>query len=75
MPSPEETDHAWRELGLAAPARRALLQSGFFTTEDLRGRTVAEIAALHGIGRNALTTLAPFLRGAERVATPPPERD
>ena len=43
--------------GLAAPARRALATAGISSLEELSRRTEREIAALHGIGGNALATL------------------
>lgn len=55
-------DGVWRGLGLAAPARRALVNAGILTTEDLGRFTAAEIAALHGIGPTTMPRLAPFLR-------------
>ncbi|MDD2857741.1 MAG: DUF1801 domain-containing protein [Candidatus Nanopelagicales bacterium] len=51
----------WREAGLGAPARRALVQAGILTIADLKGRDRADIAALHGIGPNALAKLAELM--------------
>lgn len=56
-----QRDGAWRELGLAAPARRALVNAGILNTSDLARYSEAEIAALHGIGKNALVLLQPWL--------------
>ena len=42
---------------LARPARRALAQAGISRLEQLTGFTEAQIAALHGIGPNALQQL------------------
>lgn len=42
---------------LAAPARRALAGAGVETLEDLAGHKELEIAALHGMGPNAMATL------------------
>lgn len=56
-----ERDGAWRELGLAAPARRALVNAGIFTISDLASRTEAEIAALHGMGKKSLVMLRPWM--------------
>lgn len=42
---------------LAAPARRALEQSGWVTLAQLARHTEAEVAALHGMGPNALGKL------------------
>lgn len=50
--------------GLAAPARRALAGAGYTRLEQLAHVTEAEIAALHGVGNNALVALRQHL--AER---------
>ena len=42
---------------LAAPARRALAGAGILCLDELTSHTEVEIAALHGIGRNALEQL------------------
>jgi len=42
---------------LSAPARRALESAGLKTLQDLAGKSEAEVAALHGIGPNALKKL------------------
>lgn len=42
---------------LAAPAQRALHGAGIHQLSDLRQFTEAEIADLHGIGKNALNAL------------------
>jgi hypothetical protein len=42
---------------LAAPARRALHSAGYTRLEQLNGASEGVIAALHGIGPNALKTL------------------
>lgn len=49
---------------LAAPAQRALAGAGVATFEQLAARTEAEVAALHGMGPNALKKLREAL--AER---------
>ena len=57
-----ERDGVWRELGLAAPARRALVNAGILKTSDLKRFTAEEILALHGIGKTVLPKLQPFLK-------------
>lgn len=42
---------------LAAPARRALAGAGISRLEQLTDMSEAEVAKLHGIGRNALDQL------------------
>lgn len=49
-----EVDGAWREIGLAAPARRALIDEGLYKVSDLRKYALDEIKELHGMGPNAL---------------------
>lgn len=57
-----ERDGVWRELGLAAPARRALVDAGILKTVHLRKFTLAELAALHGIGKTTLPKLQPYVK-------------
>ncbi|NKZ03270.1 DNA-binding protein [Actinomadura latina] len=42
---------------LAAPARRALAAAGYSSLEQLAQAREADIAALHGMGPNAVKTL------------------
>jgi hypothetical protein len=53
----EGVDHHWREIGLAAPARRALIDDGLFQLSDLRKVSLAAIKELHGMGPNAIRLL------------------
>ncbi len=43
--------------GLAAPARRALANAGYTTLSKIARISEAEIAALHGMGPNAIKLL------------------
>ena len=56
-----EHDGVWRDMGLAAPARRALVNAGFLTLESLSCVTRQELAQLHGMGPKALARLAASL--------------
>jgi uncharacterized protein YdhG (YjbR/CyaY superfamily) len=56
-----DTDE-WRHLGIAAPARRALDGAGLRRLRDLTKWREAEIAALHGMGPNAISTLRDALK-------------
>ncbi|MFG2245772.1 DNA-binding protein [Spirillospora sp. NPDC048823] len=47
---------------LAAPARRALAGAGYNTLEQLAQTGEGEIAALHGMGPNAMKTLREALQ-------------
>ena len=61
----EEVDGHWRELGLAAPARRALIDDGLFTLSDLRKTSLAAIKELHGMGPNAIRVLVAEMKKAD----------
>jgi hypothetical protein len=52
-----EVDGVWRELGLAAPARRALINDGLYKVSDLRKVSLAALKELHGMGPNAIRIL------------------
>jgi hypothetical protein len=52
-----EVDAQWREIGLAAPARRALVDEGLFALSDLRKVSLAALKDLHGMGPNAIRIL------------------
>ena len=45
------------QIKLASPAQRAFQNAGITTLEQLAEHSEAEIAALHGIGKHALTIL------------------
>jgi hypothetical protein len=53
----EAVDENWREIGLAAPARRALIDEGLFKISDLRKISLAALKDMHGIGPNAIRIL------------------
>ncbi|CAN5318438.1 hypothetical protein BH11PSE2_BH11PSE2_00730 [soil metagenome] len=52
-----KTDSAWPPKGLARPAQRALANGGFTSLEQLASAPEARVAALHGMGPNALKIL------------------
>lgn len=53
----ESQDSLWREMGLAAPARRALVNAGIIELRQLTKFTSDEIADLHGMGPKAIVIL------------------
>lgn len=53
----ESKDSIWRELGLAAPARRGLVDNGILKLSDLKKLSKTELAGIHGIGSKALGIL------------------
>ncbi len=58
-------DAAWAELGLAAPARRALIDDGLFKLSDLRKTSLAAVKELHGMGPNAIRILVTEMKKAD----------
>ncbi len=59
---PAGDDSVWKALGLAAPARRALLGAKITKLEQLAKKSESDIAALHGMGPNAMTVLRTALK-------------
>ena len=59
-----KVDGVWKELGLAAPARRALVDNKILNLADFKKFTIDQVADFHGMGPNALSLLkkakAPF---------------
>ena len=55
-------DGAWRAIGLAAPARRALVDAGLTKLTQLSQWTRADLALLHGMGPNALMKIDDALK-------------
>jgi hypothetical protein len=60
-----EVDVTWREIGLAAPARRALVDAGLFEIADLRKESLAAIKELHGMGPNAIRILVAEMKKSD----------
>jgi len=58
-------DQAWVEIGLAAPARRALIDDGLFKLSDLRKTSLAAVKDLHGMGPNAIRILISEMKKAD----------
>ena len=58
-------DQVWRELGLAAPACRALIDDGLFKLSDLRKTSLASVKELHGMGPNAIRILVSEMKKAD----------
>jgi DNA-directed RNA polymerase alpha subunit len=53
----EKVDGTWRELGLAAPARRALVNANLLKIADLMKITKTDFLELHGMGPKAAEIL------------------
>jgi ferric-dicitrate binding protein FerR (iron transport regulator) len=60
-----EVDGVWRELGLAAPARRALIDDGYYKLSDLRKVSLDAIKDLHGMGPNAIRIITSAMKKAD----------
>ena len=58
-------DEVWRELGLAAPVRRALIDEGNYKLSDLRKTSLDAIKELHGMGPNAIRILINAMKKAD----------
>ncbi|MSX22861.1 MAG: hypothetical protein F2786_00495 [Actinobacteria bacterium] len=65
MDAYEAVDGEWREIGLSAPARKALVDDGLFTLSDLRKVSLAAIKELHGMGPNAIRVLIAEMKKAD----------
>jgi hypothetical protein len=61
----ESLDAAWREIGLAAPARRALIDDGLFELADLRKVSLAAVKELDGMGHNTVRVLVTEMKKAD----------
>ena len=55
LPPPEDLE--WSQIGLAAPARRALVGAKLYKVSDLRKITLEELIGLHGMGKSAVARL------------------
>lgn len=53
----EKFDGYWKSIGLAAPARRGLIDNGLVTLRDLKRITKKKLIGIHGMGPNAIRTL------------------
>ena len=54
-------DGEWRKIGLAAPARRALVDAKLYKVSDLRKISLAELSELHGMGKSAIARLSEMM--------------
>jgi len=60
-----QVDGKWRELGLGAPARRALIDDGLYKLSDLRKVSLAAVKDLHGMGPHAISILTRAMKAAD----------
>ena len=62
----ESLDREWREYGIAAPARRALVDAKIYKVSDLRKISLSELEELHGMGKSAISRLK-VLMNAKKI--------
>ena len=62
----EKLDGEWRKVGLAAPARRALVDAKLYKVSDLRKISLDDLEGLHGMGKSAIARLK-TLMGAKGI--------
>ena len=62
----ERLDQEWREYGIAAPARRALVDAKLYKVSDLRKISQSELEGLHGMGKSAIARLK-VLMNAKKI--------
>lgn len=58
----ETLDGEWRKIGLAAPARRALVDAKLYKVSDLRKISIDELSQLHGMGKSAVARLRMIMK-------------
>ena len=61
LPKYEERDGEWRKIGLAAPARRALVDAKLYKVSDLRKISLVELSEMHGMGKSAIARLTAIM--------------
>lgn len=63
MSNYEEIDEEWRAIGLAAPARKALIDAKLYKVSDLRKISLEDLTNLHGMGKSAIARLKVVMHG------------
>ncbi len=63
MSNYEEIDEEWRAIGLAAPARKALIDAKLYKVSDLRKISLEELTSIHGMGKSAIARLKVVMHG------------
>ena len=53
----EKFDQEWRQIGLAGPARRALVDAKLYKISDLRKISLQDLEDLHGMGKSAIARI------------------
>lgn len=60
-----EVDQEWVAIGISAPARRALIDEGYYSLSDLRKASLGAIKELHGVGPNMIRILVAEMKKAD----------
>ena len=58
----ESLDREWREYGISAPARRALVDAKLYKVSDLRKISQSNLEDLHGMGKSAIARLKVLMK-------------
>jgi DNA repair protein RadC len=53
----QEPDSEWFNIGLTAPARRALVNAKLYKVSDLRKISLDELIGLHGMGKSSIARI------------------
>ena len=59
----EEREEEWRAIGLAAPARRALVEAKLYKVSDHRKISLEDLTNLNGMGKSAIARLKVVMHG------------
>jgi hypothetical protein len=62
----ESLDREWREYGISAPARRALVDAKLYKVSDIRKISQSNLEDLHGMGKSAVARLK-VLMNAKKI--------
>ena len=62
----ESLDREWREYGISAPARRALVDAKLYKVSDLRKISESNLEGLYGMGKSAVARLK-VLMNAKKI--------
>ena len=62
----ESLDREWREYGISAPERRALVDAKLYKVSDLRKISQSDLEELHGMGKSAVARLK-VLMNAKKI--------
>lgn len=57
LDSYESLGAQWKQIGLSAPAREALVDAKLYKVSDLRKITLKELSAIKGLGKSAIARI------------------